>query len=312
MGGTGGADPAGQAARGFQLGAMIGKTVKKQIDTKRMKRELDKLVSGLGNERPTQNQFIALTKYLGPDGAKSLLDFHDQTRKWKDNDRKAAIENMGVAMDFGGNVVDRMRALPEEQRMGAFSQMLEPLVQNPTMKEMIMPLASAFQDGDFSDDKLDSLAAMASGFGRYQEIHANRIKAAALKAEKDADRQGSEDTAALAAKAKVAEFKQKNPSRAEIITEAQNMVRQFGGRPADWVVYLRDSDRMIGESLSLEGEGEFVNKATGKPLNLGKFSEVARDPNDPLMQGNPVAGSPATIKRRQIMRGGWSNVKRVT
>ena len=132
---------------------------------------------------------------MGPDGAKGILDFHEATREWDAKAKQSALADMRASVDLSGNIVDVLRSTPGEGRMDTFSQLMTPYAQDPAMKEQVKTIASMFRDGDFGDEKLDSLSAMAAGFLRYQEIHDNRLKAAAAK---------DENAAGLASKERIA------------------------------------------------------------------------------------------------------------
>lgn len=293
--------------KAFEAGRDITKSVKKDIDDKRMKRELDKFLVGLGDRTPTRGDFATAVKFLGPDGAAQLLQGHSTLREMEDADRKRALENMGAQVDLLGNVTDVLRSVPEPERPGMLAQFLTPMVQdNPTMREMVTPIAQRFQNGDFSDDNLDALATWAAGFGRYQEVHDNRLKAKAKKELEGQKLESKEEVARIEgeadiekervkARAKIEQFKLENPSPTRIVQQAQEMVAEFGGRAADWAVFLRDSDKFLGEGADLDGG--FVNKATNQPLDLGKFSRNAGLPGDPLMTGD--VGSPADMLKRK-------------
>ena len=296
-GGGGGGNPLINLLSGMKLGAEVGGLVEKQIDVRRTRREVDKLMAELKDDKaPTQDWFKRAVRYMGPDGAGQIASFHDMTRKWKTEDRKAAFADLSLEIDLGGGIVDNLRQLPEEQRPDAFAAMLQPLMQNPEGQELARSIAERYKDGVFTDDRLDAHAAQAAAWGRYQTIHDNRITAAAKKAEKAADRESKERIARIDAAAKIAELKIKNPPRSEIIREAQAMVKEFGGSPADWAIFLGSDDKMIGESDA--GDGGWVNKATNRPLNLGSYANEALPPGSQLGEG-PAPGSPATIKRRR-------------
>jgi len=293
----------GAGLQAFEAGYNITKKVKSDIDAKRTRRELDRLLVSLGDKEPTQKQYMQLMQYMGPDGARFLLQFHDQNRRWEMADRKAELETMKDQIDFVGNISDILSQTPEEQRAGMLGDLMLPLVQdNPQMLEDFgKPIGGFFQDGNFTDQKLNALKALAAGAGRYAEVHGNRLKAKAKKEAEALDRSSAERIAQTEAAAKVAEAKAKNMPQGELVKTAQEMVKTFGGRPADWVIFLRekDGDKMIGEG-GMAGEGGvggFVNKATGRPLDLGTFAETQGLPGAP-MNRTPVPGSPATIKRR--------------
>ena len=295
---------AGSGLQAFATAYDITTRVKDDVEARRAKRDLDKLIVDLGDKKPTQGQYMKLARYMGADGARAVLQFHEYNRNLELADRKIDLENLGMAMDLYGNVSDVLRTVPLEQRPEKMAEMLNPLVQdNPTMQEMVRPLAGQFADGDFSDEKLDSIAAIASGFGRYQTIHDNRLKAAAKKEAERLDRESEEriegvkaeagvEEERVKAAAKIEQARLENPPREQIIALSREMVQTFGGRPADWAIFLRSDDKMIGE-----GDEGFVNKATNRPLDLGSYSRQSMIPGDPL-GGAPPAGSPATIKRR--------------
>ena len=303
-----GGNPLVTALSGFKLGAELGAVVEKQIDTRRTRREVDKLMSELKDgEEPTQDWFMRAVRYMGPDGAREIAGFHNLTRTWKTEDKKEALVDLARAIDFGGGVVDVLRQVPEEQRAETFATVLEPYARNPEGQELIRPLAEMFQDGDFADDRLDALTAQAAAFGRYQKIHDNRLKAGALKEKERLDREaktqrerikagGRVEEERVKAAAKIAELKLKNPPPEEIVEKAQKYAKLFGGRPGDWGIYLRSEDKMIGE-----GDEGFVSKTSNKALNLGSFNREYMAAGDPLA-GGPVAGSPATIKRNPRRR----------
>ena len=276
----------------------ITKQVKGDIDAKRQKRALDKVLSNLDGKEPTQAQYMQLLRLGGPVAAKSILQFHNSVRERKAADRKLANDRMRLRAEFAGTLSEYLRGVPEQERPNAFGQALLPLIENDEeMKERIgKPLGQYFQDGDFSDKKLNALSALAMMSDRYAEIHNNKLKAAAKKEMEALDRQSKETIAETAAAAKIEEARLKNPPRSEIIKMSKEMTEVYGGRPADWAIFLRDADKFIGEGADAS-EG-FINKATNKPLDLGSFSRQSMIPGDPLGQA-PAPGSPATIKRRR-------------
>lgn len=290
----------------MRAGYEMGQFIRQEIDAKKHARELDRLLSKIGTSVPTPNQYLQLQKYMGPEVARDFMDVHEMAQEMKGRERDEYWENFNRGNELTGTFVETLSAVPEEQRMEVLTELASPFLQDQYGKTLLGISLVGFQDGDFSDEKLQRLATSSYAFGRSAEIEGNRRRAAE-EAEVREDTQAHEievleteqafeaEQAGADRAVEIEEIRRSNPTPQERQSAAQDMAQQYGGTMSDWFVFLgRDPERMLEESFDDEGNIVFVNKATNKPLNLGTFT--MGDPNDPL--GTPEVGSPESFTIR--------------
>ena len=295
--------------QGLQVGSAIGGVVKRGIDKRREKRSLDKFMVGLGDREPTSGDYKKLAGIIGPNGAKDILMFHDELRKMEGNERKQKLEEFGQGIDAVGSTLMQVMEAPPEQRMQVFTELMTPLAQQEYLRDDLMPWIKKFQDGDFSDEKIQPVLGLAATMGRYQEVHDNRLKARAKKEDSAAERASREGIAAdaLASREGIAAGNRQEQTRREIekarmgggkqtpqevVGMAMKYAQEYGGKPAHWAQFIRGKSLKIGEGV----EGPQM-------LDLGSFNQGALNPDDPLAGGAPAAGSPS------IFRKAWESAK---
>lgn len=290
-------------ADALQQGMQFGQTIRAEIDRKKTQRKLDKLFTSLGDEPPNQQQFIALSKMIGPEFATELLGYHSTMSGLRADERKAALDDVMMGMEIAGSVTDTLRNVPVEGRMEAFTQMLTPLAQDERFKPYIRPTIEMFQDGNFDDERLDIMSSLAFSFGRYQTVMDNRFKREGEAADRDLAAEEEANRAAEAAaeqaeearqfdieagfketeaeaklitakaallKAQKGETKKEGLTGAELNAEVEKMVSEWGGDRGSWYVFLRkDGEKFLKQS----DDGLWTVGGTDKQLNLGRFME---------------------------------------
>ena len=306
----------------FAGGMQLGQAVKRLIDDKRSSRKLDRLLSSLGEKPPTQQQYTELAKLAGPDVANQILNYHETTQKINIGERDLAVQNAGITADAAGMIVEGLRKFPEERRMEALTTTMLPLFEKEgPMRDQLRPIVEIFKDGNFSDERLDTLGSMAYSFGRYQKITDDKIT---MQREDDeiARKSGEFDREATIAEGRLdlgrseLDFRKEalelERTQADAQAEAaklaasnnpqamvEKMMEQYGGdRPSWHLLMLGDkAHNLIKESVDAEGSSVFVNTMTNEPLNLGSWQYAAGPPGEFEIQ----PGSPgATLRRDQI------------
>ena len=191
----GGGSPVQSLGQGLQVGSAIGGVVKQGIDKRRQKRSLDKFMVGLGDREPNKNDYTKLSGIIGPEKTVEFLKMHDALRQMEDGERKQKLDEFGQGVDAVGSALMQVMEAPPEQRMQVFTQLLTPLAQQEYLRDDLAPWIKMFEDGDFSDEKIQPVLGIAATMGRYQEVHDNRLKARAKKEEGAADRASREGIA---------------------------------------------------------------------------------------------------------------------
>ena len=298
----GGGGGLGGALAGFQAGYDITKQVKGDIDAKKSQREFDKLISGLGDRPPSQQDFMKIMKYAGPDGANSILQLHNMSRKWRAEDQAAFYNDIKAGSDLMGNTLSMVLSAPEADRMQVFSDVMAPLVaNNPRMQEMAQPIVKYVQDGGFNDERIEAGMAMLAGVGRFAEVHDNKLKAKALKQKDDLDRGADIKKAQIRADAEIKKANAGKMSAEQLIRTSIRLAKEFGGKPESWEARLKkDGHKWVGQGV----EGTFVSIADNQPLDLGSYSESMPNPNA-LPLETPSAGesvADSMVRRKRARR----------
>ena len=310
----------------FASGMQLGQSVKRLIDDKRSARKLDRLLSSLGEEPPTQTQYAELSKLTGPDVANELLNYHKTMSNLRDEERDSALQGLRFTVDVAGTISTRLREVPEEHRMEQFTTVMMPMLQTDgPMKEWLRPIIELFKDGVFSEDRLDTLGSMSYTFGRDQEIQSNKLT---MSREDDAitedtrrwqaghdldTRRVSQDDRRLdileggtpsGGGGRGTGTPQTEPSTDDEIVKH---FQEFGGSLTDWNVFLGDQrHNMMKESFDEDGNSVFINVATNKPLDLGSYSRPSGQPGD--VEIHP--GSPGSTIRKDTSPPAEDSAKR--
>ena len=288
--------------QGLQIGSALGGMVKQGIDKRRQKRSLDKFMVGLGDREPTRADFKKMAGIIGPEKTVEFLKMHDSLRQMEDAERKQNLDEFGMGIDAVGSALMQVMEAPPEQRMQVFTQLLTPLAQQEYLRDDLKPWLKMFEDGNFSDEKIQPVLALAATMGRYQEVHDNRLQARAKKEDSAADRKSREDIAAgdRTSREGIAAGNRQEQTRREIekakmggkltpqevVALAMKYAQEYQGKPSHWAQFIRGKSLKIGEGV----EGPQM-------LDLGSFNQGALDPNDVLAGGAPPAGSPTILRR---------------
>ena len=263
---SGGGGGLGGALAGFQAGYDITKQVKGDIDAKKSMREFDRVIASIGDgEKPlTQQQFLKIAKFGGPQTANAIAGFSNMMRGWKAEDKAAVLKDARDGVDLMGNVMGMIRTLPQEQRMQAFTEQVAPLLEggNPRMQEMVRPVIELVKDGNFSDVTVDAALGTLAGFGRFAEVTDNRIKAKAKKQAEDDDRQARLTKAAL-----------DNRSRETIAAMKLAKTGAGGTKPTtaiqEYEYAKREAEAGRGEDPGSLAEWKIANRAKGVTVQTG-------------------------------------------
>ena len=271
-----------QGIQGFGMGSQLGGQLGELFTRGKRKREFEQLLSGIAGGPPTQEQFLALQNMAGPEVATGLMSYHTAMSGLQADEAEALRGTTMFTMDMTNRIVSALREAPEDQRMPLLAQIMEPLAQDQSTHSWLRPIAGMFQTGDMSDAYLDTLNAMSMSMEKFNTIASNKTKLAdrALQEEGETQREAMKNETDI----KIAEIKDKDLSPTELITESKNMVSEHGGKPSDWAIFLANRDEWVGEGDALGGG--YVNKATGKPLDLGDFTKNPNEAGDPFM--NPT------------------------
>lgn len=261
------------------------------IEKKKAKRRVDKLLSSLGEDVPTQQQFIELSKYIGADFANSLMTYH-QSKKQMDAQALAMNEQLfKQSVDFFGTINQALSNVPEEQRFQQLQEMVGPFLQqaqgpdgkiDPYVQNLVAMTKTAFRDGNFSDERITRNMGIASTLGQYQVIQDNKAK-----------RRAQIEQTRIDAKSNL-------PKDAQMWEYAKSEAEKFGTSPVNlyqlWTGKTPEVDIGTGQRMDV----------TGRPFNLGTATDIPGQQNDPLFQNYGEDGQPLPGGVEDIMGIGTS------
>jgi len=275
-----------QGIQSFGTGQQLGSNLGELFTRGKRKREFDRLLSDMGNNMPTQEQFIALSNTIGPEAATGVMQYHIANMELSGAEKEQFRQNTMFNMDMLNRVTEGLLKVPEEDRMDAFASIIEPLAQNPENHGWLKPIVGLFQSGNFSNGAINTLRAMSASIERLGKMEDNALK----REELGMTDQRKRDLAAEenATKIQVEEIKARGKlTQQQAIEAGFSMAEEHGGRPADWAIYLTDRAEWTAEGGvggggegGEPGSGAWINKATGRPLDLGRAAESLPRPGE--------------------------------
>ena len=302
-------DPMAAGMRGFQMGQALGGAVRKKIDKAKHKRKLDRFLSGMTKEdKPlTRQQMIEAASLMGPEAAKMLMTYETNRRQMAKDQREESKMVFGQTVDFAGAVTDNLRNMTPEQRQEAFVKMVTPFAQDPHMQQVMKPVASFFQDGDFSDEKLKMVSGFSALAGRYHDVLNKRDKrghelkkqgvAEAGKTSRSAaditSREGIAD-ADRTSRESIAGTKKGGMPLKQAVAEGRSLHKKHGGKLATLIAYAKGD---IIEDKNSAGGGR-INAATGETVDPKDFGTLFQSslPANSTLGTNDKPGGPNNFR----------------